>query len=123
MPVAFRNLERNRQYWPRLPYPASRQAVSFKRDQLVFVILLYVFGIVGYGFKKLDIPTAPLVLTFVLGPLMERGLRQSLEMSNGDFSILFTRPLSAGLLALAVVVIVAAALSAFATVRGGDAEI
>lgn len=81
------------------------------------------FGIVGYCFKKLDIPTAPLILTFVLGPLMERGLRQSLEMSQGDFSILFTRPISGGLLLIAIFIILSASLKAFNAVRGSDSEI
>jgi TctA family transporter len=47
----------------------------------------------------------PLRLSMLLGPLMERGLRQSLEMSQGDVSILFTRPLSATLLVIALLVI------------------
>lgn len=81
------------------------------------------FGIVGYLFKKLDIPTAPLVLTLVLGPLMEQGLRQSLEMSVGDFSIFFTRPLTATLLAIAAVVFITSSLRAFSVVRGADSEI
>jgi len=76
------------------------------------------FGILGYAFRKLDIPLAPLILTMVLGPLMERGLRQSLEMSQGDITILFTRPLSASLLAIALVVIVTSAFRAFAAVKG-----
>lgn len=97
---------------------------AYSINNSVFDIgVMLVFGIVGYAFKKLDIPTAPLVLTFVLGPLMERGLRQSLEMSNGDFSILFTRPLSASLLALALVVTLASMISAFSPVRGGDGEV
>ncbi|WP_395712224.1 hypothetical protein [Reyranella sp.] len=54
---------------------------------------------------------------------MERGLRQSLEMSNGDFSILFNRPLSGSLLALALVVTFASMISVFAPVRGGDDEV
>ena len=58
------------------------------------IVAMLAFGIVGYLFKKLDIPAAPLVLTLVLGPLMERALRQSLEMSEGDFSIFLTRPIS-----------------------------
>ena len=78
------------------------------------------FGILGYVFKKLDIPTAPLVLTLILGPLMERGLRQSLEMSRGDFSIFFSRPLSATLLAIAVLVIITSTVSALAPVKGAD---
>ena len=81
------------------------------------------FGILGYLFKKLDIPTAPLVLTLVLGPLMERGLRQSLEMSRGDFSIFFSRPLSAMLLAIAALVIVTSTFRALAPVRGADSQI
>jgi len=81
------------------------------------------FGIVGYCFKKLDIPTAPLILTFVLGPLMERSLRQSLEMSQGDFSILVTRPISGGLLLIAIFIILSASFKAFNAVRGSDSEI
>ncbi len=97
---------------------------AYSINNSVFDIgVMVVFGIVGYAFKKLDIPTAPLVLTFVLGPLMERGLRQSLEMSNGEFSILLTRPLSASLLGLAVVVTVGSTINAFSPVRGGDGEV
>ncbi len=54
----------------------------------------------------------------VLGPLMERGLRQSLEMSQGDISILVTRPFSATLLAIALVVIVTSTFRAFSAVKG-----
>jgi putative tricarboxylic transport membrane protein len=70
------------------------------------VIAMLGFGILGYIFKKLDIPAAPLVLTLVLGPLMERSLRQSLEMSEGDFSIFFTRPISLMLLVVTVAMLV-----------------
>ena len=81
------------------------------------------FGLVGYAFKKLDIPTAPLVLTLILGPLMERGLRQSLEISRGDFSILFTRPISATLLAIAALVIITSTFRVFSVVRGEDSQV
>ena len=81
------------------------------------------FGILGYLFKKLDIPTAPLVLTLVLGPLMERGLRQSLEMSRGDFSIFFTRPISATLLVIASFVVITSTFRALSPVRGADSQI
>ena len=76
------------------------------------------FGLLGYTFRKFDIPLAPLILTMVLGPLMERGLRQSLEMSQGDISILVTRPFSATLLAIALVVIVTSTFRAFSAVKG-----
>jgi putative tricarboxylic transport membrane protein len=87
------------------------------------ILAMLGFGILGYLFKKLDIPAAPLVLTLVLGPLMERGLRQSLEMSEGDFSIFLSRPISATLIAVAAVVIAISTLQAFRAVRGADAEV
>ncbi len=62
------------------------------------VWLLYVFGILGYFMKKFDMPPAPVVLSVVLGPMIERALRQSLAMSLGSYDIFFTRPISAGLL-------------------------
>lgn len=64
------------------------------------------FGLIGYVFKKLDIPLAPIILTVILGPLMERALRQSLEMSRGDFTIFFTRPISVVLLGIAAVFVI-----------------
>ncbi len=54
--------------------------------------IMLIFGLVGYAAKKLDFPLSPLVLTLILGPLMEKNLRRSLEMSAGDFGILFSRP-------------------------------
>lgn len=84
--------------------------------------VMLVFGVVGYLFKKLDIPAAPLVLTLILGPLMERGLRQSLEMSGGDATIFFTRPISATLLAIAVLVIVLSTFRALSPVKGAANE-
>jgi putative tricarboxylic transport membrane protein len=76
------------------------------------------FGLLGYAFRKLDIPLAPMILTMILGPLMERGLRQSLEMSNGDASILFTRPLSGTLLVIALLIIATSTFRAFSAVKG-----
>ena len=55
--------------------------------------------------RKLDYPAAPLVLGLVLGDPMERALRQSLMMSQGDLSILVSRPISATVLALAALVL------------------
>ena len=61
------------------------------------------FGLLGYGMRKLDYPAAPLILGLVLGDSMERALRQSLMMSQGDLSILISRPISAVILALAAI--------------------
>jgi putative tricarboxylic transport membrane protein len=58
------------------------------------VVIMILFGVVGYLMKKFAYEGAPLILAFVLSPLLENALRQSLIMSNGDFSIFFSRPIS-----------------------------
>jgi putative tricarboxylic transport membrane protein len=58
------------------------------------IIIMIVFGLVGYLMRKFKYEAAPFVFAFVLGPLMENALRQSLLMSEGSFGIFFTRPLS-----------------------------
>ena len=63
------------------------------------------FGVLGYLMKKFDMPPAPVVLSVVLGPMIERALRQSLAMSLGSYDIFFTRPISATLLALGFIVL------------------
>jgi putative tricarboxylic transport membrane protein len=69
------------------------------------VALFIAFGLLGYLMRKLDYPAAPLVLGLVLGGAIERALRQSLMMSGGSMTILFTRPIDAAMLLLAVVVL------------------
>jgi putative tricarboxylic transport membrane protein len=69
------------------------------------VWMLGFFGLLGYVMRKLDFPAAPLVLGLVLGDGLERALRQSLMMSQGDLSILVTRPLSVTMLLLTLVII------------------
>jgi len=59
------------------------------------LLIMIVFGIIGYLMKKFDYEGAPLVLAYVLGPMLEISLRQSLTMSNGSFSIFVMRPISA----------------------------
>jgi putative tricarboxylic transport membrane protein len=78
--------------------------------------LLAVFGLVGYVMRKLDFPTAPLVLGLVLGDSMEKALRQSLMMSQGDMSILF-RPIPAVLLSIAAFLLVVPLIKKFNSVR------
>ncbi|MBD8500150.1 tripartite tricarboxylate transporter permease [Paenibacillus arenosi] len=59
-------------------------------------------GVLGYIFTKHDYPIAPLVLSLVLGPMIENNMRRALTASNGDFSIFVTKPLSAVFLVVAV---------------------
>jgi putative tricarboxylic transport membrane protein len=69
------------------------------------VWLLAGFGLVGYLMRKLDYPSAPLILGLVLGGALERALRQSLMMSEGSLTILVSRPVSAVMLSLALLVL------------------
>ena len=69
------------------------------------VWLLAGFGLGGYLMRKLDYPSAPLILGLVLGGAMERALRQSLMMSDGSLSILVARPVSAVMLSLALLIL------------------
>jgi len=69
------------------------------------LLVLAIFGIAGYVFVKLECEPAPLVLGLILGPLMEENLRRSLVLSRGDPMILFTRPISAGLLIAAIILL------------------
>lgn len=68
--------------------------------------MLAAFGLLGYLMRRLDYPSAPLILGLVLGDSMERALRQSLMMSQGDLSILVSRPISATMLILAVLLLI-----------------
>ncbi|HEX9462847.1 MAG TPA: tripartite tricarboxylate transporter permease [Alphaproteobacteria bacterium] len=65
------------------------------------ILVMTVFGVVGYLMEKFRYPPAPLILAFVLEPMMEASLRQSLIMARGDFATFFTRPISAVLLVVA----------------------
>ena len=64
------------------------------------------FGVIGYLFIKLGTEPAPLLLGFILGPMMEEYLRRALLLSRGDWSVFLTRPLSAALLAGAVLLLI-----------------
>jgi putative tricarboxylic transport membrane protein len=67
--------------------------------------LLAGFGLLGYVMRKLDYPSAPMILGVVLGGALERALRQSLMMSDGHLSILVSRPVSAVMLSLALLIL------------------
>jgi len=71
-------------------------------NRMLDIWYMLMFGIIGYVFKKLDYPLAPLVLALVLGDLAENALRQSLIMSQGSLSIFFTRPISGAISAVAL---------------------
>jgi putative tricarboxylic transport membrane protein len=70
------------------------------------IYIMIIFGIMGYLMKKFDYEGAPLILAFVLGPLLENNLRKSMIMSQGNFSIFFTRPLAAISLVVALFLLI-----------------
>jgi putative tricarboxylic transport membrane protein len=90
------------------------------RGSVFDIGLMIGFGLFGFVCRKLTIPLAPMVLTLVLAPLMERSLRQSLEMSQGSLSILVERPLSLGLLLTALIVLWLSTRGALRAVRASD---
>ena len=74
------------------------------------VVISAVFGLVGYAMAKYDFEPAPLVLAFVLGPLMEETLRRAMLIARGDPTVFITRPISAVLIAVAVMLLAVAIL-------------
>lgn len=84
---------------------------AYSLNQSVFdVLLMVLFGVLGYVFRKLDWPLAPTILALILGPMMERSLRTSLEMSGGDLWIFFQRPISAVLLIIGAIILLTSAI-------------
>jgi len=68
------------------------------------VIIMVIFGVIGYAIKKLNYEAAPLVLALVLGPMMESALRQSMVISEGNIGVFLSRPISATFLILAALI-------------------
>lgn len=73
------------------------------RNNLFDVGAMLVISIIGYFFIYLEIPIAPVVLALILGPMLESNLRRSLLLSNGSFTIFFTRPIAVFFLILSVI--------------------
>ncbi|HVJ74263.1 MAG TPA: tripartite tricarboxylate transporter permease [Casimicrobiaceae bacterium] len=86
----------------RLLYPAILLfcciGVYSLQNNVFDVLMTAVFGMIGWVFVKLECEPAPLLLGFILGPLMEENLRRALLLSRGDPTVFFTRPLSLGML-------------------------
>jgi TctA family transporter len=81
------------------------------------VFVTAAFGVAGYVFARCGMEPAPLLLGFVLGPMMEENLRRALLLSRGDFSTLVTRPLSLSLLIATLVLLLIVALPAIRKTR------
>ncbi len=113
--------------WVRLltvPYHLLFPAVLFfvcigvysVNNNAIDIWMVIAFSIVGYGMRLLDFPAAPLVLGFVLGPMMEVQFRRTLIFSGGDFAAFVNRPISVVLLALSAALL---AWTVWSTLAGG----
>jgi putative tricarboxylic transport membrane protein len=90
----------------------------FASGNAVFdVFVMVVFGVLGYLMRKFGYEPAPLVLAFVLGPMLENNLRKSLILSHGDFTIFVERPISAVCIILAAAALVGPLLPGLARRR------
>ena len=86
---------------------------SYSLENSMFNVYCFIiFGIIGYILRKLDFDPGPLLMAFILTPLLENSLRQSLMLSSGSFSIFVTRPISAAILAVFALVLAANLVSA-----------
>lgn len=108
---------------PKLLYPIvliiSILGAYTVSNDLWDVGVMLVIGVLGYLMKKLDIPMAPIVLTFVLSDMMEKALLQSVKMNNGSLNGLITSPISATMLGISALVL---AGSIFAEIKNKKSE-
>jgi putative tricarboxylic transport membrane protein len=74
------------------------------RSSMTDVYMMVGFGLLGYVFGKFGVPSAPLLMAFVLGPMAENAVRQSLVLSDNDPLIFVERPISATIIGAAVLV-------------------
>jgi TctA family transporter len=81
------------------------------------VLLAAFFGVAGFVFTRLECEPAPMILGFVLGPLMEENLRRAMRISSGDPMIFVERPISLGLLIAALALCILVALPAIRSKR------
>lgn len=76
-------------------------------QSVVDLVILYTFGVLGYGMRRCGFPVAPCVIGLILGPLAETQLRRALSISQGDWSVFLTHPISAAVLSLTALLLVA----------------
>ena len=88
-------------------------------NSVIDVMIMYVIGIMGFFMRRYDFPVAPVILGVILGPLMEKQFRNAVQISQGDLSIFVTRPLTVGILLIALLMLVLPYLPALrARLRG-----
>jgi len=100
----------------RMLFPAimvfSSIGIYSVNNSSVELFLAALFGALGFVWLKLKCPAAPMLLGFVLGPILEENLRRALLLSRGDPSVFFTRPISLGFMIVTAVILLLMALPA-----------
>jgi TctA family transporter len=81
------------------------------------VLIMALFGVIGYICVKLECEPAPMILGFILGPLMEENLRRAMLLSRGDPFVFFQKPISLGFMVASAVLLVIVALPAIRAKR------
>jgi putative tricarboxylic transport membrane protein len=87
------------------------------------ILIMILFGLVGYVLRKFQYEEAPLILAFILGPILEQAFRQSLIMSNGSLGIFVTRPIAIVALSLSVALLASTVIGIFRQARKRVSEI
>jgi putative tricarboxylic transport membrane protein len=75
-------------------------------NNTVDLMILLVIGVMGFAMRLIEVPVAPAIVGLIIGPLLEQQFRRAVAISQGDPSVFFTHPISAGLLGLALVLLV-----------------
>jgi putative tricarboxylic transport membrane protein len=91
-------------------------------NNTVDLMILLVIGVMGFAMRLIEVPVAPAIVGLIIGPLLEQQFRRAVAISQGDPSVFFTHPISAGLLGLAVMLLVFPALWRWKTSRTGVAS-
>jgi putative tricarboxylic transport membrane protein len=86
-------------------------------DNPVDVTIMVIFGAAGYVLRKLDYELTPMLIAFVLAPLLEASFRQSLILSDGRLSIFVERPISSVILGISVLLIISSGFSSYRRTR------
>src|SRR5699024_2237680 len=91
-------------------FSAAVFGVYSVRNSIFDVVMMLGFGVVGYALKKVNMPMGPMILGFILAPVMEEELRRTLQISQGSFSVFIERPVSLTLIVLITIIVLSSVL-------------
>lgn len=91
-------------------FSAAVFGVYSVRNSVFDVVMMLGFGVVGYALKKVNMPMGPMILGFILAPVMEEELRRALQISQGSFGVFIERPISLTLIVLIAIIVLSSVL-------------